>query len=172
MDVLEKRKMKPLSENSISSSKDLIGGEAKKRGIDEASHDGSSTGSKSARSSERDNRESTQWQDSRQRNSEMLRVKVKVTTPERGYEETLTEMIETMDQAEETIDDEAEAETEIMMGEEIAHTIATQGVIQAEEVAETEIETKAQDQVTTTPPKITLDTEKIADKITENDLMT
>jgi hypothetical protein len=100
----------------------------------------------------------------------MLRVIVKVTTPERDHEETLVELTETMDQAE-NIDDEAE--TEMMMGEEIAHTIATQeGVIQAEEVAETEIETKAQDQVTAAPSKITLDMEKIADKITENALMT
>jgi hypothetical protein len=44
------------------------------------------------------------------------------------------------------------------MGEEIAHTVATQeGIIQAEEVAETEIETKVQDQVTAAPPIITLD---------------
>jgi hypothetical protein len=102
----------------------------------------------------------------------MLRVIMKVTTPERDHEKALVEMTETMDQAE-NIDDEAEAETEMMMGEEIAHTIATQeGVIQAGEVAESEIELKAPDQVTTTPPKITLDIEKIAEKIAENVLMT
>jgi hypothetical protein len=54
----------------------------------------------------------------------MLRVIVKVTTPERDHEKALIKMTQTMDQAEETIDDEAEAETEMLMGE-IAHTIAT-----------------------------------------------
>jgi hypothetical protein len=102
----------------------------------------------------------------------MLIVIVKVKAPEGGHEENQIEMIEITDQAKETIDDEAEAETEMMMGEEMAHIVDTQeGVIQAEGVTETEIKTIVQDQVTATLPKITLDIEEIVDKITEKALM-
>jgi hypothetical protein len=100
----------------------------------------------------------------------MLIVKVKVKTPAKGHEENHIEMIETLNQAEETIDDEAEAE--MMMGEEITHTIAIQeGEIQEEKVAETEQEIKAQAPVTVAPLKITPNKEEIVTKITENALM-